>query len=325
MSRTFVTPEEQAQIDELDAEERESEDTSSELDESQESDSAEADPAEEDSESDEEGDGEAEDGAEEESEEKSGDDGEEDEDEDDFIELDGIKFKAVQAADGTNLIPIPVLKQQRKEILSMKEELAKLKAGRQDEDEQPPEPEDAFKHLRSMKASELNDYALESDENAQEVEDFRDQRAIEKFEAKQKRETQESFQQRATKAVKNFIALNPEKMNDPDYYGIVARRFDLAIESGQAPEEAIKTAEAAADARFGIGQPEESEDDPAEKIRSNRQPARTIKGLAGSGNKGSGGDSSPDLNSDVQSVAVRTYRELTPEQREQYRRTGRIV
>lgn len=324
MSRTFVTAEEQAQIDALDAEEK-SEDTSSELDEGQESDNAEADPAEEESESDEEGDGEAEDSAEEESEEESDDDGEEDEAEE-TIELDGIKFSGIQAADGKNQIPISVLKQQREENLRMKEELAKLKAGSQDEDEQPPEAEDAFKHLRSMKASELNDYALESDENAEEVENFRDQRAIEKFEAKQKRVAQETLQQRLTKTVKNFIALNPEKMNDPDYYGIVSRRFDLAIESGKAPEEAIKIAEAAADARFGIGQPEDSEEeDAAEMIRRNRKQARQIKGLAGSGNKGSGGESSPDLNSDVQSVAVRTYRDLTPEQKEQYRRTGRIV
>ena len=284
----FLTEEEQAYLDEplgneeeeLDEEAEEEEDESETESEAEEqSETAEADAADE--------------------EEDEADEGDEKE-----FEIDGIKFKAVVAADGSHQIPMSVLQQLRQQNADLKSKQAT--AGTKAD-----EPvEDEWKDLRGMTAVERAEYALESDEAAERVEKF----VVVKH-------NEQQFEAEATEAVQGFIKTHEDLMADPVYYGAIQRTFDAGVAKGLSPKAAIAEAENAVNKRLGIGQAAE---EPAKPGANGKQkPARVIRTLGGGPGSGANRDtSSPDLDSPDEEIVVKRYASLSDEERAHYRIHG---
>lgn len=217
------------------------------------------------------------------------------------FEIDGIKFQAVIAADGSHQIPMQVLQQLRQQNADLKSKLAAVPAAA------PAVVEDEWKDLRGMTAVERAEYALESEDNAARVEKF----AVVKH-------NETVFESEAREAVNGFIKDHADLMEDSVYAGAIAKSFDAALARGLSPKAAIADAEQTVNKRLGIGQPEKPVPNGKQK------PARVIRTLGGGPGSGSNRDtSSPDLESPDEDVVVRTYASLSEEEKRQYRMTGK--
>lgn len=284
MMPNFLTEGEQAAYDEpldmtvepVDVDEEEEEESEDESEAEEQSETAEPDPADKDE-----------------------DEAGETKDETDS-EIDGIKFKAIIAKDGSHTIPIEVLQQLRQQNAELKAQVATAGAAK------PAVVEDEWKDLREMTAIERAEYALESDENAERVEKF----VVVKH-------SEQTFEAEAKEVVQGFIKDHEDLMADPVYYGAIQRSFDAQLDAGASPKAAMIAAEKAVNERLGIGKPA------AAQPQAPRNPARQIKSLAGGPGSGANRDtSSPDLDSPDESVVVKAYSAMSEAERAQYRLTG---
>lgn len=257
-----------------------------------------------------------------------GDDDDEEEqdapsDEGDSIEIDGIKFVGVVTADGKNQMPISVVQALRAELKQLK--AAKAETPPQDtppEEEAPAPKVDKYPHLREMSLTERYEYALESDEQALEVEAFGRVLAVETIAEEEMAET-----------VTSFVAANEERMADPVYYGAIKQLFNKFLASGKRANEAMRLSAEIVNKRLGYTAgdsetpPKEEGPDKqevAERIRGNRRTTRATPTLARTGaDTRATDDSTPDLNGDDVEIAADRYSKMTPEQQEAWRLKGR--
>lgn len=232
------------------------------------------------------------------------------------FEIDGIKFTAVVAADGTHNIPIPVLQQLREQNKTLRAAIAAAPAAEpaKPEPEPPaPKPDDRFAHLRTMTATERMEYGMESNENAEELEDFN----LTRLEERQVEKAAKNRMAEAKAVISEFEAEHSEELADPRYYGAIERSFDKHFASGKSAKEAMALAKADVD-EWRTGK---SEKDPDPPKKPDGKPARRIHSLAGRGaaNRGAGDESSPDLEGGNYEAAEAAYAKMSPEEQAKWR------
>lgn len=231
------------------------------------------------------------------------------------FEIDGIKFKAVVAADGSHQIPMSVLQQLRDQNKALKAQTAAAPAPESAKPDAEPAPkaDDPFAHLRAMSAVERMEYGMESDEHAEELEEFN----LVRLEERQVERAAKNRMAEARAVIAEFEAEHSEELADPRYYGAIERSFDKHFASGKSAKEAMALAKADVDEwRSGKS---EKEPDPPKKPES--KPARRIHSLAGRGsaNRGAGGEASPDLDGDNYEAAVAAYEKLSESDKAKWR------
>lgn len=231
------------------------------------------------------------------------------------FEIDGIKFTAVVAADGTHNIPMAVLQQLRDQNRALRANpaVAPAASAAQPEAAEAPKPDDRFAHLRDMTATERMEYGMESNENAEELEDFN----LTRLEERQVEKAAKNRMAEAKAVIAEFEAEHSEELADPRYYGAIERSFDKHFASGKSAKEAMALAKADVD-EWRTGK---SEKDPDPPEKPDGKPARRIHSLAGRGaaSRGTGGDASPDLDGTNYEAAEAAYAKLSEADKAKWR------